>query len=84
MGFGILVLDSEGSGFRDFEILGFMGCFLVLGCWSFGFSRAEPRFLLKGFRAVPRRHGRSCKREFPKIRIRGTLFWGPHNKDPTS
>ena len=21
--------------------------------------------------------------EFPKIRIRGTLFWGPYNKDPT-
>ena len=59
--------DPQGQGLLDFRIAGF-----GLGAWGGdgplkGYDEGAIRVPLKGL-------------EFPKMR--GTLFWGPYNKDP--
>ena len=52
-------------------------------CFSFGEPTVTGSFLLVQDRLLGKciPHGLLTKWEFPKIR--GTLFWGPYNKDPT-
>ena len=84
-GLGFRGLGFRGLGFRGlgFRGLGFRGLgfrVLGLGFWVQEASRS-PGCNFRVFNPEIRTVEHGTAWEFPKIR--GTLFWGPYNKDPT-